>query len=65
MTNELRGQFRSIKPWLWQDGTVLHCLVCGTPMGGTWAHRPRTRAGLARAIKMHQHCGLEPPRAPQ
>jgi len=45
------------RPWLHLYGIAesdvrLHCAVCDVEL------RPRTRNGLATALKKHRHCGL-------
>ena len=41
------------RPWLIQfNGTYLCCLMCH------WQYHPRTRDGLAKAIRQHRSCGF-------
>lgn len=50
------GRWRELKPWLWvTDKNEIVCLIC--PLGGCWIHKPRTRAGMMRAIRTHRRCG--------
>ncbi len=47
---------RWVKPWLFvSDKNQVLCIIC--PQGGAWIHKPRTRKGLAKALRTHRTCG--------
>ena len=55
MTEKAIPRYRHIhyKPWLVQfNGTYVCCLMC------SWVHHPRTRNGLAKALREHRRCGF-------